>query len=69
MRRRAAPGDLVRVLPLHDDIQGRFPPDAAGVCSGTDTGSVLASVDEGENWAKIACHLPTLLSVETPERP
>ncbi len=38
--------------------------DPAGVYFGTNTGSVFASADEGENWAEIARHLPTVLSVE-----
>lgn len=38
--------------------------DPAGVYFGTNTGSVFASADEGESWAEIARHLPTILSVE-----
>jgi len=37
----------------------------ASVYFGTNTGSVFASGDEGENWSEIARHLPTVLSVET----
>lgn len=37
----------------------------AGVYFGTNTGSLFASRDEGESWACIAQHLPTILSVET----
>ncbi len=37
----------------------------AGVYFGTNSGSVFASVDEGENWSEVARHLPTVLSVET----
>ena len=37
----------------------------AGVYFGTNTGSLYASGDEGDNWACIAQHLPTILSVET----
>ena len=36
----------------------------AGVYFGTNSGSVFASADEGETWAEIARHLPTVLSVE-----
>lgn len=36
----------------------------AGVYFGTNTGSVFASCDEGETWAEVARHLPTVLSVE-----
>lgn len=38
--------------------------DPAGVYFGTNTGSVFASLDEGESWHEIARHLPTVLSVE-----
>jgi hypothetical protein len=31
---------------------------------GTNSGSVFASVDEGERWKEIARHLPTILSIE-----
>lgn len=37
----------------------------AGVYFGTNTGALFASPDEGETWACIAQHLPTVLSVET----
>jgi photosystem II stability/assembly factor-like uncharacterized protein len=37
----------------------------AGVYFGTSTGSLYASADEGDSWACIAQHLPTVLSVET----
>ena len=37
----------------------------AGVYFGTNTGSLFASADEGESWACVAQHLPTILSVET----
>jgi len=36
----------------------------AGVYFGTNTGSVFASIDEGETWSEAARHLPTVLSVE-----
>lgn len=36
----------------------------AGVYFGTNSGSVFASIDDGENWLEIAQHLPTVLSVE-----
>lgn len=42
--------------------------DPAGVYFGTNTGSVFASVDEGESWDEIARHLPTVLAVEVLER-
>ncbi len=39
--------------------------DPTGVYFGTNSGSIFASVDEGETWSEIARHLPTILSVET----
>jgi photosystem II stability/assembly factor-like uncharacterized protein len=36
-----------------------------GLYFGTNSGSVFASLDEGENWREIARHLPTILSIET----
>ena len=39
----------------------------AGVYFGTNSGSVFASPDEGDTWAEIARHLPTVLSVEVME--
>ena len=42
--------------------------DPAGLYFGTNSGSVFASVDEGESWSEIARHLPTVLSVEVLER-
>jgi photosystem II stability/assembly factor-like uncharacterized protein len=41
------------------------PGEPAGVCFGTNTGSVFFSGDEGESWDEIARHLPTVLCVET----
>ncbi len=38
--------------------------DPVGVFFGTNSGSVFASLDEGETWDEIARHLPTILSVE-----
>jgi photosystem II stability/assembly factor-like uncharacterized protein len=38
--------------------------DPAGVYFGTNSGSVFASLDEGETWDEIARHLPTILPVE-----
>ncbi len=35
-----------------------------GVYFGTNSGSVFASLDEGDSWTEIARHLPTVLSVE-----
>ena len=43
--------------------------DCAGIYFGTNSGSVFSSIDEGENWTEIARHLPTILSVETLQRP
>lgn len=40
----------------------------AGVYFGTNSGSVFASLDEGETWTEIAEHLPTILAVEVLER-
>lgn len=37
----------------------------AGIYFGTSSGSIFASADEGESFACIAEHLPTVLSVET----
>lgn len=41
---------------------------AAGVYFGTNSGSVFASADEGDSWAEVARHLPTVLSVEVLSR-
>lgn len=41
---------------------------SAGVCFGTTSGSVFASVDEGGRWREIARHLPTILSVQALDR-
>ena len=41
--------------------------DPAGVYFGTNTGSVFASRDEGDTWAEVARHLPTVLAVEVLE--
>jgi len=38
--------------------------DPAGVYFGTNSGSVFASLDDGDSWAEVARHLPTILSVE-----
>jgi photosystem II stability/assembly factor-like uncharacterized protein len=101
--------EMIWVLPLNGDIQGRFPPNASaavwkstdggahwvakqkglpaqncfftvlrqamatdhatplGLYFGTNSGAVFASLDEGESWAEIASHLPTILSVEVLE--
>lgn len=40
----------------------------AGIYFGTNSGSVFASVDEGETWSEIARHLPTVLGVEVMHR-
>jgi photosystem II stability/assembly factor-like uncharacterized protein len=42
--------------------------DPAGIYFGTNSGSVFASSDEGDTWAEIARHLPTVLAVEVLER-
>ncbi len=42
--------------------------DPAGVYFGTNSGSVFASLDEGENWDEVARHLPTILAVEVLDR-
>ena len=41
--------------------------DPAGIYFGTNTGSIFASFDEGENWHEIARHLPTVLSIQVLE--
>ena len=41
------------------------PLEPAGVYFGTNTGALFASVDEGDSWACVAQHLPTICSVET----
>ncbi len=38
--------------------------DPLGIYFGTNSGSVFASMDEGDSWQEIARHLPTVLSVE-----
>lgn len=38
--------------------------DPVGVYFGTNSGSVFASLDEGDTWDEIARHLPTILSIE-----
>lgn len=40
----------------------------AGLYFGTNSGSVFASLDEGDSWQEIARHLPTILSVEALDR-
>lgn len=40
----------------------------AGVYFGTNSGSVFATADEGDTWAEVARHLPTVLAVEVLER-
>jgi len=42
--------------------------DPVGIYFGTNTGSVFASLDEGDNWQEVARHLPTILSVEVYDR-
>ena len=42
--------------------------DPAGIYFGTNSGSVYASLDEGESWREIARHLPTILAVEVLDR-
>ncbi|WP_417424657.1 WD40/YVTN/BNR-like repeat-containing protein [Hoeflea sp.] len=43
--------------------------DPAGVYFGTNSGSLFASINEGDTWQEIAQHLPTILSVEVVDRP
>lgn len=40
----------------------------AGIYFGTNSGSVFASIDEGDSWQEIARHLPTILSLEVLDR-
>lgn len=40
----------------------------AGVYFGTNSGTVFASLDEGDTWAEVARHLPTILAVEVLDR-
>ncbi len=42
--------------------------DPAGLYFGTNSGSIFASIDEGESWREISRHLPTILSVEVLDR-
>ncbi|MGJ8570708.1 MAG: WD40/YVTN/BNR-like repeat-containing protein [Hoeflea sp.] len=42
--------------------------DPAGIYFGTNSGSVFASLDEGDTWDEIARHLPTILAVEVLDR-
>lgn len=42
--------------------------DPAGLYFGTNSGSVFASIDEGDHWHEIARHLPTILAVEVLDR-
>ena len=42
--------------------------DPAGLYFGTNSGSVFASLDEGENWQEVVRHLPTILAVEVLDR-
>ncbi len=42
---------------------------SAGVYFGSNSGSVFASADEGDSWVEVAQHLPTILSIETLQRP
>ena len=39
----------------------------AGIYLGTNSGPILAKLDEGDNWSEIARHLPTIRSVEVLE--
>lgn len=40
----------------------------AGIYFGTNSGSIFASIDEGDTWVEIASHLPTVLGVEVLHR-
>ena len=42
--------------------------DPLGIYFGTNSGSIFASLDEGESWNDIAQHLPTIQSVEVLDR-
>ena len=42
--------------------------DPAGIYFGTNSGSVFASLDEGESWSEVARHLPTVLAIEVLDR-
>jgi photosystem II stability/assembly factor-like uncharacterized protein len=42
--------------------------DPAGIYFGTNSGSVFASLDEGDTWEEVARHLPTILAVEVLDR-
>lgn len=42
--------------------------DPAGVYFGTNSGSVFASLDEGDTWQEVARHMPTILAVEVMDR-
>jgi photosystem II stability/assembly factor-like uncharacterized protein len=42
--------------------------DPAGIYFGTNSGSVFASLNEGDSWDEIARHLPTILAVEVLDR-
>lgn len=42
--------------------------DPAGIYFGTNSGSIFASLDEGDSWSEVARHLPTVLSVEVLDR-
>jgi hypothetical protein len=39
-----------------------------GLYFGTNSGSVVASIDEGDSWQEVARHLPTVLSIEALDR-
>ena len=53
------PGDTVLRQAMARDEH-----DPVGLYFGTNTGSIFASSDEGDNWEEIVRHLPTILSVE-----
>jgi photosystem II stability/assembly factor-like uncharacterized protein len=42
--------------------------DPAGIYFGTNSGSVFASLNEGDSWDEIVRHLPTILAVEVLDR-
>lgn len=42
--------------------------DPAGIYFGTNSGSIFASLDEGESWQEITRHLPTILSIQVFDR-
>ncbi|MDD9979571.1 MAG: exo-alpha-sialidase [Boseongicola sp.] len=65
-KREGLPQDTCFFTVLRQAMSGDTE-DQAGLYFGTNTGSIFASIDEGESWREIASHLPTILSVEVAE--